>query len=100
MDETFERIDPSNPGREELARCAGTYRSPELATTLTVLMSQEGGLVVTQHRGPTRPLSPAYKDSFTDDNKATYIFSRGPAGKIDGLTLALERVHHMRFDRV
>jgi CubicO group peptidase (beta-lactamase class C family) len=99
VDELFERDAPSMPGARALTAYEGTYGSPELGTALTIRVGSDGGLVVTQHRGPTRPLSPAYKDAFTDDNKATYIFTRDPAGDIDGMTLSLERVHHMRFDR-
>ena len=99
-DEQFKRVAPADPPATALAAYAGTYRSLELGTTLTVLVDPDDGFVVTQHRGPQRPLSPAYEDAFTDDNKATYIFSRGAADKVDGVTFAHERVHHLRFERV
>ncbi len=99
-DEQFDRVAPSDPSATALAAYSGTYRSLELGTTLTVLLDRDNGFVVTQHRGPRRPLVPAYEDAFTDDNKATYIFSRDGAGEVDGLTFAQERVHHLRFDRV
>lgn len=98
-DDLFERAAPSTPGERTLMTYTGTYESRELGTALTVLVDPVHGFVVTQHRGPTRLLSPAYEDAFTDDNKVTYIFSRGSAGEVDRLTLATERVHHLVFDR-
>jgi CubicO group peptidase (beta-lactamase class C family) len=100
VDELFERDARSNPSATALAACEGTYRSSELGTAVTVRPGPGRGLVVTQHRGPARPLSPAYDDAFTDDNKATYRFTRNAGRDIDGMTLELERVHHMRLDRV
>jgi CubicO group peptidase (beta-lactamase class C family) len=99
-DDLFERAAPSNPGARALIDYTGTYGSRELGTSLDVLVDPDHGFVVTQRRGPTRPLSPAYEDAFTDDNKATYIFSRSRAGEIDGLTLATERAHHLSFHRI
>ena len=99
VDDVFERDAPSTPGARTLMTYTGTYGSRELGTTLAIHLDPDHGLVVTQHRGPARPLTPAYEDAFTDDNKATYIFSRGPADEIDRLTLATERAHHLVFDR-
>jgi hypothetical protein len=98
-EDLFERAAPSTPDERMLMTYTGTYESRELGTALTILVDPVHGLVVTQHRGPTRPLSPAYDDAFTDDNKATYIFGRDAGGKIDRLMLSAERVHHLRFDR-
>jgi CubicO group peptidase (beta-lactamase class C family) len=98
VDDVFERaVAADGPG--SLEPYTGTYRSRELGTTLDVGVRRGKGLVVTQRRGPVRPLSPAYADAFTDDNKATYIFGRDLWGEIDRVTLSAERVHHLRFDR-
>jgi len=99
VDDVFERAVAAQ-GPRSLEPCTGTYRSRELGTTLGVGVGHGKGLVVTQHRGPVRPLSPAYEDAFTDDNKATYIFGRDAGGEIDRVMLSAERVHHLRFDRV
>ena len=99
VDEVFERAVAAQ-GARSLEPYTGTYRSRELGTTLGVGVGRGKGLVVTQHRGPVRPLSPAYEDAFTDDNKATYIFGRDPWGEIDRVELSAERVHHLRFDRI
>jgi len=99
VDDVFERALAAH-GPRSLEPYTGTYRSRELGTTLGVGVGRRKGLVVTQHRGPVRPLSPAYEDAFTDDNKATYIFGRDAAGEIDRVMLSAERVHHLRFDRL
>jgi hypothetical protein len=99
VDDVFERaVAADGPG--SLEPYTGTYRSRELGTTLDVRVRRGKGLVVTQRRGPERPLSPAYADAFTDDNKATYIFGRDLWGEIDRVVLSAERVHHLRFDRI
>jgi CubicO group peptidase (beta-lactamase class C family) len=98
--ESFERAGASNPEPRELKALAGTYRSAELGTTLTVSMGTDKGLVVTQHRGPDRPLSPAYQNAFTDDNKTTYIFTPKSAREAGRLMLSSERVQNLRFDLV
>ena len=99
VDESFDRALRWKPKPSELKACAGTYRSAELDTTLRMSVDHDG-LVVTQHRGPDRVLSPAYPHAFTDDNKTTYIFSRESAGEGDHLTLSSERVQNLRFDLV
>jgi hypothetical protein len=99
VDDVFERTVAAQVPRS-LEPYTGTYRSRELGTTLGVGVGHGKGLVVTQHRGPVRPLSPAYEDAFTDDSKATFVFGRDAAGQIDRVMLSAERVHHLRFDRV
>jgi len=99
VDDVFERAVAAQ-GPRSLEPYTGTYRSRELGTTLDVGVRRGKGLVVTQRKGPVRPLSPAYADAFTDDNKATYIFGRDLWGEIDRVALSAERVHHLRFDRI
>jgi hypothetical protein len=99
VDDVFERAVAAERPRS-LEPYTGAYRSRELGTTLDVGVRRGKGLVVTQRRGPVRPLSPAYADAFTDDNKATYIFGRDLWGEIDRVVLSAERVHHLRFDRI
>jgi CubicO group peptidase (beta-lactamase class C family) len=99
VDDVFERAVVAE-GPRSLEPYSGAYRSRELGTTLDMSVRHGKGLVVTQRRGPVRPLSPAYADAFTDDNKATYIFGRDLWGEIDRVTLSAERVHHLRFDRI
>jgi hypothetical protein len=93
-----ERVASWAPGPARLAAYAGTYRSPELDATLTFEMAGDA-LRVGHPKWPPTTASPAHKDTFTDDT-ATYMFTRNPAGAVDGLTLSLERVYRLRFDRV
>ena len=94
----FERVASSVPGPANLAAYAGTYRSLELDATLTFELAGDG-LRVEHPKWPPTTASPAYKDAFTDGT-ATYMFTRKPAGAVDGLTLSLERAYRLRFDRV
>ena len=94
----FERVDSSVPGPAKLAAYAGTYRSPELEATLTFEVAGDA-LRVEHPKWPPTTASPAYEDAFTDST-ATYMFTRNPAGAVDGLTLSLERAYRLRFDRV
>jgi CubicO group peptidase (beta-lactamase class C family) len=99
VDDVFVRVLHAVPPRRVLDSYAGSYRSEELGATLAVAARGGKELVVTQPRGAARPLAPAYEDAFTDDNKATYMFTRGLWGDIESLTLSAERIHHVRFDR-
>lgn len=86
------------PSANALAEFAGTYRSAELDERVTFRVAG-GKLVGKRRRWQERPVAPAYRDAFTDDI-ATYVFVRNRARRIVAVVLALDRIYHLRFDRV
>jgi hypothetical protein len=97
VDELFDRVELSRPTAAALAAYAAAYRCSEIDARLIVSV-ESGGLVARQRKWPPRALSPAYEDAFNDD-KTTYVFTRDGRNAVDGVTLSLERVHNLRFDR-
>jgi len=94
--QVFKRAKPWKAGA--LAEYAGTYRSPELDTTLT-FVAADGRLAVEERKAPRLPVSAAYRDAFAS-TATTYIFTRNRRGAIDGVALSAERIVRLRFDRV
>ena len=89
---------PWKPGRRALAEYAATYRSAELDATVTFRVVK-GHLVGERRKWPPQRLAAAYRDAFADDI-ATYVFVRNRAGTIVAVVLSLDRIFHLRFDRV
>ena len=62
-------------------------------------LSLENGKLVMRHHGDTpRTLDPADKDAFVSTD-GVVRFTRDAANRIDGFTVYLGRVWHLRFDR-
>lgn len=98
VEQRFERAVRWVPRKAALKAYAATYLCPELDAHLTFSVAKSG-LAAAQRKSLPRAVSPACKDTFTDD-KATYAFTRGRGGKVEGVTLSFERVHHLRFNRL
>ena len=95
----FRREAPFTPDRAVLAAFAGSYYSEELDVAYALSVT-DSGLVARHRKLPTMRLDPAVADAFTLDNRATAIFSRDRARKVESFTLTDGRVRGVRFARV
>jgi CubicO group peptidase (beta-lactamase class C family) len=96
--ETFERVDRATPTGDELKALVGTYSSDEAEVNLTV--SAEGSeLKVRRRPDTTLALKPVYKDAFSAQGLGLVRFHRDASGRVVGLSVTLDRVWDLRFDR-
>lgn len=92
----YDRVAMAEPGSAGLAAYAGTYYSPELATTWTLAV--EGGTLVSKPRGLGELIfAPAFSDAFTARGYLIRFTRSG--GRIDGFDVSAGRMLRIRFDR-
>lgn len=94
---TWVRVDRVAPSVEALAAYVGRYTSAELEVSYRLSL-QNGKLVMRHHGDTPRVLDPADTDAFMT-TEGVVRFTRDTAGRIDGFTIYLGRVWHLRFDR-
>lgn len=94
----LERVDPPTVPASALAAYAGTYRSPELGATFT-LVARGDSLLLDQGWRGTTPLRPLFRDGFGLEGQRLR-FTRDSRGRITGFVAWAGRVRHLRFDRV
>jgi CubicO group peptidase (beta-lactamase class C family) len=95
----YERVNPGNPTAAQLAAYAGEYRSVEAEAGFTALVV-DGRLVLRQRADVVITLTPAYADGFSGPGGSVIRFVRGTDGRVRALTITVERVRNLRFDRV
>ena len=79
---------------------AGTYRSPELGSSLVVRVAN-GRLMARISPDDDVALTPAYTDGFrVGPSPSTVRFTRGSDGRVNGLRAFAGRARNVRFDRV
>ncbi|HEU5468058.1 MAG TPA: serine hydrolase [Steroidobacteraceae bacterium] len=91
------RVAQAYPTAEELAQCAGEYRSDEAETTLGVRV-RDGALELTQRPDRVYPLTPLYHDAF-ESELGTIIFRRN-GDRVTELSVVEDRVWDLRLRRV
>ncbi len=82
---------------EKLAEYAGTYRSDEADTTVT-LVADGGKLFVESDQSPRQSLRPSIADEFTV-NSGAIQFERDESGQIAGLRYSMPRIRRLWFAR-
>lgn len=94
------RVEPFEPNPEELESFAGTYWSPELATSYSVVLENDR-LVARHSRHEDLRLTPTISDQFTSGSwrLRTVEFIRDRNGSVDGFLLTGHRIRHVRFQR-
>ncbi len=97
VEQVWEPVDPWRPTSTELQELAGTYTSEEAETTF-VARVEDGELVLWQRPSNVRRLAPIYRDGFTSGGD-TFRFRRDASGRVTQLSLSMDRVFDMRFDR-
>jgi CubicO group peptidase (beta-lactamase class C family) len=80
-----------------LAGYTGTYHSPELDVTYTLVLDNDT-LTLRRRKFKDRPLHPTIADTFTDDYYH-YAFARDAERQVTGFTISTGRIRHLRFDR-
>jgi hypothetical protein len=96
--ERFERVDRATPSVEDVVELAGTYASDEAETVLDVALN--GNALVVKRRPDTAiTLRPVYKDAFSAQGLGLVRFRRDGSGKVTGLSVIVDRVWEMRFER-
>jgi CubicO group peptidase (beta-lactamase class C family) len=95
-----ERVEPFEPGAEELAEFVGNYYSPELATFYEIAID-EGDLVARHRRHGTIALRPSVTDEFSGSAWyfGTVRFVRNGEGAIVAMLVSSGRVRNVRFER-
>jgi hypothetical protein len=82
-----------------MAEYAGEYRSDEAEATYRIVV-EDGKLVLKGPSDISAALTPLYADAFQADEYGIRVrFTRNGNGKISGLTLGLDRVRALRFER-
>jgi CubicO group peptidase (beta-lactamase class C family) len=95
----YDAVAPWQPAPAELAAFAGEYRSDEAEATYTAAV-EEGRLVLRRRPDTRVALTPVYADAFTTPQGVLVRFVRGGDGHVRALTVSIERVRDLRFDRV
>ncbi len=92
----YDRVATAASGAAALTSYAGTYYSPELATTWT--LSIDGGALVAKPRGlGLLTFEPAFVDAFTARGNLVRFTRTG--GRIDGFDVSAGRMLRIRFER-
>ncbi|MET0856633.1 MAG: serine hydrolase domain-containing protein [Telluria sp.] len=84
-------------GSAELAELAGTYRSAEADAMYTVAV-ENGKLVARGRSGDALPLAGEAADRFRA-GPVRVLFRRDARGKVEGLSVAADRVWDLRFEK-
>ncbi|MEP7383139.1 MAG: serine hydrolase [Gemmatimonadota bacterium] len=85
---------------DELSTYAGTFRSPELGSTL-VFRVDKGRLLVRFSPDEEAALVPLYEDGFRMLSSGfTARFTRSPSGQVTGARIFAGRARNVRFERV
>jgi hypothetical protein len=96
--DVFERVERATPAASELPEFAGTYSSDEAETVLEVAAT--GNVLIVKRRPEaTLPLRPVYKDAFSAQGLGLVRFRRDAAGAVASLSVTLDRVWDLRFER-
>ncbi len=94
----YERVDRPTVTAADARAYAGTYRSPELGSSLTLIARGDTLVVDEGWRGQTI-LRPLFRDAFREGG-STVRFTRDARGRVTGFVIWAGRVRHLRFDRV
>jgi CubicO group peptidase (beta-lactamase class C family) len=95
--QVFEEVTPVELPAEKLAEYAGTYRSEEGETSVT-LVADGGKLFVQNDRSPRQLLRPSIADEFIL-NAGAIQFERDESGQIAGLRYTMPRIRRLWFVR-
>jgi CubicO group peptidase (beta-lactamase class C family) len=96
--DSYERVERARPTAREMSELVGTYWSDEAETALYVVL--DGDTLAVQRRpNTTLALRPAYKDAFSAQSLGLVRFRRSAAGAVTSLSVTLDRVWDLRFER-
>jgi CubicO group peptidase (beta-lactamase class C family) len=87
-----------HPNAPDLAAYTGRYASEEAETVLTVAADGDD-LVIRRRPDTTLRMRPLGKDAFAVPSLGTVTFHRNPEGQVAELSIKLDRVWDLRFQR-
>ncbi len=96
--ESWRRVEPVTPAREQLAAYLGRYRSEEAEAELVAVLENDR-LVLRQRPDSAFVLRPTYADAFVWE-RGDVRFLRDPRGGVLGLAISGGRLWDLRFQRV
>jgi CubicO group peptidase (beta-lactamase class C family) len=95
-----QRVDTGfTPTPAELRAFAGSYASPDLDTTYTVI-ARDAGLVIQVPGRAEIPLQPIFPDAFYGSLVDLVRFSRDGRTRVTGFAISRASVRNLRFERV
>lgn len=92
------RVAEADSTPQALSEFEGTYASPRLDTSWTMQV-QDGQLTFRDKRRSPIPLTPLTSDAFEGPYGMVLLFSRDASRRIDGFTLAMQRLGRIAFVR-
>jgi hypothetical protein len=95
--DVFDRVEPAQPGLDQLQTLVGRYTSAELETTLDVVVAGER-LVIRRRPDFVAPLTPVWADGFSSP-LGWVIFARDASGRVISLSINQDRAWDVRFSR-
>ena len=95
---TFVRMPAATPTADVLASYAGSYYSPELGVSYTLLV-RDGKLIKRQRKIEDRELTPTIDDAFSAGT-GDIVFNRDGHGDVNSFELFTERIRYLRFERM
>ena len=87
------------PSDADVRSYAGRYASDEAETTLTVAL-EGSDLVIKRRPDTTLRMRAVEKDVFAVPSLGQITFRRGPGGQVTELSIKLDRVWDLRFQRL
>ena len=95
--EVLGRLESFAPSRDDLQAYVGDYASPDIDTTYTVAVT-DNGLVIRRLGRPELRLEPVFEDTFR--GLASPSFTRDARGVVTGFVHSSGGARHLRFERV
>jgi hypothetical protein len=92
----YERVDPAKPSAEDLAELAGLYASAEAEAVFAIVANGET-LALLRRPDTMVALRAVYRDAFAAQGLVR--FRRDAAGRVNALSVTVDRVWDLRFAR-
>ena len=97
-EDVYERVTRATPTGEQLAACAGTYRTAEVDADYEVAVDA-GALVLKRRPDFAVPLRPLYADAY-QSSLGLVRFIRNSKGQVTSMSMGTGRAWDVRFARV
>jgi CubicO group peptidase (beta-lactamase class C family) len=96
--DTYERVQPATPSVDELKPLIGTYVSDEAEVEMQVV-TEGAQLRILRRPNTSLTLKPIYRDAFSAPGLGLVRFRRDGTDRVIALSVTVDRVWDMRFER-
>jgi CubicO group peptidase (beta-lactamase class C family) len=96
--DSYERVDPAKPSADDLAELTGLYASAEAEAVFAIVANGET-LALLRRPDTAVELRPIYRDAFAAQGLGLVRFRRDAAGRVNALSVTVDRVWDLRFAR-